>query len=180
MTIKPSTQQHDTRPKRAVFFDRDGILNIDTGYTHRRDDLALIDGAPEAVRLANDLDYLAFIVTNQGGIALGLYQEEQMHDFNNQLIRIIKQQSGGVISDIAFCPHHPRSENSDLQNCDCRKPSPNMIISLAVRYNIDLSQSIMIGDRETDVQAGQAAGCQTILFTGGRLDQALKPLMSKP
>ena len=163
---------------KAVFFDRDGVLNIDHGYTHRVEDCALIDGAAEAVRMVNDHGYLAFVVTNQGGIALGLYSEADMQAFHQHLFQRIHDASGGVITDTRFCPHHPKSEDPSLQDCTCRKPSPKMILDLAQQHNIDLSQSVMIGDRDTDVEAGQSAGCQTVFFKGGRLDDALKPLIS--
>ena len=167
------------KTKRAVFFDRDGVLNIDHGYTHKPEDCILIEGAADAIRLVNDHGYLAFVVTNQGGIALGLFDVDALHQFHDVLYQKIYDIAGGVITDTAFCPHHPKSQNPDLQSCDCRKPSPLMILNLAEKHHINLAQSIMIGDRDTDVQAGQAAGCQTILFTEGRLDDALKPHISR-
>ena len=174
-----SKDPHEPALKRAVFFDRDGVLNVDDGYTHRIEDCILIDGAANAVEMVNSQGYLAFVVTNQGGIALGLYTEDDLHAFNQTLFQKIHQASGGVITDAAFCPHHPKSENPLMQHCDCRKPSPKMILDLAQKHNIDLAQSIMIGDRDTDVEAGQSAGCRSVLFNGGRLDDALKPLMSE-
>ena len=180
-TPLPDAHAPHNRPhhavKRAVFFDRDGVLNVDHGYTHRIEDCALIPGAAEAVRMVNDHGYLAFVVTNQGGIALGYYGETDLHHFNEALFSMIHHASGGVITDTAFCPHHPKAENPDVQDCPCRKPSPQMIIRLAQQHHIDLSQSIMIGDRDSDVEAGIAAGCRSVLFTGGRLDDALKPLI---
>jgi D-glycero-D-manno-heptose 1,7-bisphosphate phosphatase len=80
-----------------------------------------------------------------------------------------------VIDDLRFCPHHPNAADQALKHCDCRKPSPKMILDLAAKHHIDLAASIMIGDRDTDVEAGEAAGCRGVLFTGGRLDLALKP-----
>lgn len=178
-SFNPSKDPHQPARKRAVFFDRDGVLNVDDGYTHRIEDCVLIDGAADAVRMVNAHGYLAFVVTNQGGIALGLYSEKDLMAFNTYLFQMIHDAGGGVITDAAFCPHHPKSENPLMQQCNCRKPSPKMILDLAQKYNIDLAQSIMIGDRDTDVDAGQSAGCRTILFKAGRLDDALKPLMSE-
>ena len=175
----PAQAPHHPAQKRAVFFDRDGVVNVDDGYTHRIEDCALINGAADAVRMVNSHGYLAFVVTNQGGIALGLYTEDDLYAFNQTLFQKIHDASGGVITDTAFCPHHPKSENPLMQHCDCRKPSPKMILDLAQKHDINLAQSIMIGDRDTDVEAGQSAGCRAVLFNGGRLDDALKPLISE-
>jgi len=159
----------------AVFFDRDGVLNVDTGYTYRVEDCQLIPGAAAAVRMANDAGYKTLVVTNQGGIALGYYTQDMMLTFHDHLTALIHAKTGGVIDDLRFCPHHPNAADQALKHCDCRKPSPKMILDLAAKHHIDLAASIMIGDRDTDVEAGEAAGCRGVLFTGGRLDLALKP-----
>ena len=163
----------------AVFFDRDGVLNVDTGYTHRLEDCQLIPGAAAAVRMANDAGYKTLVVTNQGGIALGYYTQDMMLAFHDRLTALIQSESGGVIDGLRFCPHHPDAADDALRVCDCRKPSPKMILDLAQNHRIDLAASIMIGDRQTDIEAGQAAGCQSVLFTGGRLDLALSPYISE-
>ncbi len=164
----------------CVFFDRDGVLNVDYGYPHRLQDCVLIDGAAEAVHLARSFGYKVFIVTNQGGIALGLYDEAGLAAFNAHLIGLL---SGGstdapVIDDLEFCPHHPDAPDAASRLCDCRKPKPGMLLTLARRHNIDLSQSLMIGDRQSDVAAGEAAGCKSYLFSGGRLDDFIRPLLA--
>ncbi len=162
---------------KAVFFDRDGVLNIDSGYPHRPDELEMIVGGDVAIRMANDAGYKVFIVTNQGGIALGLYDVQAMHHFNHLLTEKL-QSKGGVVDGIAYCPHHPDALNPDDRNCLCRKPSPKMIVDLAVSHQLDLSASLMIGDRDSDVMAGEAAGCTSFLFSGGRLDEFLKPKLT--
>ena len=166
------------KPKhhKAVFFDRDGVLNVDTGYPHKTNDCILIPDAPLALKLVNDRGYHAYIVTNQGGIALGLYNENDMHEFNATLIQKLAEK-GGEISDVAFCPHHPDAQNPELRDCQCRKPKPAMLLDLATRHNIDLAQSIMVGDRTTDIDAANAAGCKGFLFNQNNLYDFIKPIM---
>ncbi len=163
---------------KAVIFDRDEVLNIDIGYPHRVEDCKIIPGADLALKLVNDRGYKAYIATNQGGIALGYYDENAMHKFNEELKRQLGA-AGGVISGVAFCPHHPRSPNPALHDCACRKPKPGMLLALAEQYHIDLKASLMIGDRVTDVEAGEAAGCTGHLFTGGNLFDFLTPIMDE-
>ncbi len=166
---------------RCIFFDRDGVLNVDYGYTHRLQDCVLIEGAAAAVHLARSFDYKIFIVTNQGGIALGLYDAAAMMAFNSHLIGLLSDSpiiATPIIDDIAFCPHHPDALNTAERLCDCRKPKPGMLLTLARRHDIDLSQSLMIGDKQSDVAAGLAAGCKSHLFSGGRLDDFIRPLLT--
>ena len=163
-------------PTKGLFLDRDGVLNVDTGYTHRVDDLTMIEGADDAILMAHQAGYKIFIVTNQGGIGLGYYTTDMMDIFHDALIDQLTAK-GGEITEIAFCPHHPNAILPANQACDCRKPSPLMIQQLAKAHDIDLASSIMIGDRQSDVDAGHAAGCKAFLFAEGRLDQFLKPLL---
>ena len=161
---------------KGLFLDRDGVLNIDTGYTYLVDDLTMVEGADDAILMAHQAGYKIFIVTNQGGIGLGYYTADMMHLFHGALIDQLTAK-GGTITEIAFCPHHPKAILPEHRTCDCRKPSPAMIQRLAKAHDIDLTASIMIGDRQSDVEAGHAAGCQAFLFAEGRLDQFLKPLL---
>ncbi len=148
----------------ALFFDRDNTLVADHGYLHKIEDFRWLAGAPEALKFAASLNLPVFIVTNQGGIGRGLFTEQDMHRFNTHLMQKA-QQAGGKITDIAFCPHHPNAIYSHLKTpCSCRKPAPGMFYTLAKKWNIDLSASIMIGDRASDIEAGKAAGCKTALF----------------
>jgi D-glycero-D-manno-heptose 1,7-bisphosphate phosphatase len=163
---------------KAIFFDRDGVLNVDTGYPHRIEDCQMITGADKALRLVNDCGYLAFIVTNQGGIALGLYDHADLDTFNTLLLRHLTAE-GGIITDIAYCPHHPQSENPALRECSCRKPKPGMLTELAKKHNIDLGASIMIGDRDIDITAAEAAGCRGYLFENTDLYVFIKPLLDR-
>lgn len=163
--------------RKAAFFDRDGVLNLDTGYPHRAQELCMVEGADQALKLVNACGFLAFIVTNQGGIGLGLYSSDDVENFNKILLKKISAQ-GGEITDIAFCPHHPKSPHSEMRECSCRKPKPGMITMLAERHHIDLTQSILVGDRDTDIEAARRAGCKGLLFAGGNLHQFIKPVMA--
>lgn len=150
----------------AVFLDRDNTLNVDHGYTHRIEDFAWIPGAPEALELFHRHGLACFLVTNQGGIGKGLFSIAQMTAFNDHLCREAEG-AGGRITDIAFCAHHPQAVEARWKTpCSHRKPEPGMILALAERWNIDLAASVMIGDRDSDVAAGTAAGCHAYKFDG--------------
>ena len=151
--------------KRAVFLDRDGVIVKDTGYTHKIEDLEIIDGAAEAIKTFNKADFLVIIISNQSGIARGLYREENLEIFNQEMIKRLKV-LGAKIDSIYFCPHHPTEANVERYNrvCECRKPAPGMILKASKEHNIDLKHSWMIGDRESDIKAGKTAGCKTILI----------------
>ena len=150
----------------AVFLDRDNTLNVDHGYTWRIEDFVWVSGAPEALAIWHRAGIPCFIVTNQGGIGKGLYSTRQMQEFNAHLCAEAER-AGGFITDIAFCPNHPDAVSEALRApAPCRKPEPGMILELAGRWNIDLSASVMIGDRDSDVAAGKAAGCHAYLFDG--------------
>lgn len=152
----------------AVFLDRDGVINVDGGHTHRVEDFAFVPCADAAIRLAHEAGFPVFIVTNQGGIGLGLYDEETMQRFHRHLQAEVAA-TGGHIADIAFCPHHPQALSPMMRECDCRKPKPGMLLALAERHGIALERSVMIGDRETDMEAAQAAGCHGLKYHGDNL-----------
>lgn len=162
--------------KRAIFLDRDGVINVDDGYTHRIEDFQLMPGAAAAIRRACAAGYHVFVVTNQGGIALGYFTEKDLQRFHDHMLAELNEEKA-IITDIAFCPHHPRSPDPAMQTCTCRKPDPGMILSLAEKHSIDLANSAMIGDRETDVEAGQAAGVKAFLFDGENLDTLMQDVL---
>lgn len=162
-----------TRP--ALFLDRDGVINVDTGHLHRTEDFIWIDGAREAIKWACDLGYHVFVVTNQGGVARGLYDEDAIATLHSW-IRDQVWVAGGHISDIRYCPHNPATDHKVYGvPCDWRKPGPGMLLDLIARHPVDVPASLMIGDRETDVQAAEAAGIRGILFAGGNLLDTLAP-----
>ena len=169
------------RPSRrgAVFLDRDQTLTIDHGYTHLVDDFAWMPGAVEALRLFTHHDIACFIVTNQGGIGREIFTVDQMQAFNNHLVAQASL-AGGTILDIAHCPHHPEAVAPTLRTpCDCRKPAPGLLLQLGRKWHIDMSASVMIGDRDSDVIAGQAAGCHAYLFDGSDLSSLARLVIDR-
>lgn len=153
-------------PQRAVFLDRDGTINKYVGFLRDIDDLELLPGAAEAIREINRSGYLAIVVTNQPVIARGEVTEWQLREIHDKMETLLGQE-GAYIDALYYCPHHPDKGFAGeipafKTDCDCRKPKPGMLFKAAEDYNIDLSQSWMVGDGRNDVLAGQAAGCRTI------------------
>ena len=142
---------------KALFLDRDGTLIEDTGNAHKLEDLRLFPDTVEALKLARD-QYRFYIITNQPGIARGLFTVEQFHAFNNKLVEELAAQ-GVYIEETRFCPH--------LEGCDCRKPSTKHLLELARKYGLDVEDSWVLGDHPSDVEMGVRAGCRTVyLLTG--------------
>ncbi len=148
---------------RAVFLDRDNTITRDEGYCYKVSDFDWMPGAEAALVRLHAAGIPVFIITNQGGIAKGLFTQDDMQKFNDHLCAMAAQ-SGGKITDIAFCPHHPDSVKAGEALCDCRKPEAGLFFALADKWGISLDQSVMIGDRESDVIAGNKAGCHSYLY----------------
>lgn len=161
----------------AAFLDRDGVLIEDCGYPHRAEHLVLIPGAAEAVRRLKALGYLTVIVTNQSGVARGLFTEDQMHDFNALLTARLAQ-DGGVIDAVYAAPYHADAVVERYRHPDHpdRKPNPGMLLRAIAEHGIDPAQSLMIGDQPTDVEAARRAGVSGHLFEGGDLDVFVREL----
>lgn len=154
--------------QKAVFLDRDGTLNREVGFLRNIDDLELLPGAAYAVRSLNEAGYLVILATNQPVIARGEVSVSELENIHNKLETLLGNE-GAYLDSIYFCPHHPDSgfkgEIPELKfECECRKPKPGMLLKAADDFNIDLSESWMIGDSERDVKAGIAAGCKTALI----------------
>ena len=139
--------------QKALFLDRDGVVNVEKEYLYKIEDFEFIEGIFDLCRHYQSLGYLIFIVTNQSGIARNYYSEEDFSMLTQWMIAAFKKE-GVTITKVYHCPHHPKISGA----CSCRKPEPGMLFQAAKEYNIDLSQSIMIGDKERDVQAGINAG----------------------
>lgn len=153
--------------QKAVFLDRDGTINKYVGFLRNIDDFELIEGVDEAIKRINASNYLAIVVTNQPVIARGEVKVSELERIHDKMETLLGQ-SGAYIDAIYYCPHHPDSgfagEVRELKiNCNCRKPKPGLLLKASQEYNIDLSQSWMIGDGKNDILAGLAAGCETIL-----------------
>ena len=163
---------------RAVFFDRDNTLTRDEGYCYKVSDFAWLPGAERALARLHRAGIAVFIVTNQGGIAKGLFTQKQMQAFHDHL-SLKAEEAGGKIHDIAFCPHHPEALNAEDSICACRKPQAGMLYHLAEKWQIDLSQSVMVGDRDSDMTAGKAAGCASYLYDGkSSLEDLVKTIIT--
>lgn len=148
--------------RKAVFLDRDGTINLDRGYTYRVEDLEFLPGSVEGIKLLNMSNWLVIVVTNQSGIARGYYTEEDVRTFHNAMNEELEKY-GAWIDAFYFCPHHPKEGIGKYRvSCECRKPRPGLILRAAMDFNVNLSCSWVIGDKETDIMAGKAAGCKTL------------------
>ncbi len=151
----------------ALFLDRDGTINVDHGYVFRVEEFDFIPGAPEAIRRAKEAGYLVIVVTNQAGVARGLYTEADIHELHRHLDRELARY-GGVIDAYYYCPHHPDRGNEPYRReCACRKPLPGMLLQAAIDLDLDLGRSFLVGDKRSDLEAGIAAGCRAILVATG-------------
>lgn len=149
--------------KTAVFLDRDGVINeVLTNrvkFVNKPRDLYFLPGVPVAIKNLNEyFDYI-FVVTNQGGVGLGYMKEEQLQKIHEHMITELKKE-GAMVHEAVYCPHKPK------EGCDCRKPNAKLIQDLAERYDVDLANSFMVGDTDTDIIAGKKAGTKTV-FIGG-------------
>ena len=163
----------------AVFFDRDGVLNHDSGYTFEAHRLQWIDGAMQAVKAVNDAGYFAFVVTNQSGIARGLYQESHVQTLHRWMADEMAA-AGAHIDAFEYCPDHPDGTVERYRRVsDRRKPAPGMITDLLSRFAVDAAHSILIGDNATDLEAAHAAGLKGHLFSGGNLEAFVQQLMPR-
>ncbi len=165
------TRRNLKNPQRAIFLDRDGVLNVDTDLIHRPEDLELYPFAADSIRKINASDYLSILCTNQSVVARNLTDMQGLGEIHKKMETELGR-AGAKLDDIRFCPHHPHKgfseENKAYKiDCHCRKPKPGMLTDAAKLYNIDLAHSWMIGDSERDTLAGKAAGCTTVgVMTG--------------
>ena len=155
---------------KALFLDRDGVINIDYGYVHTQNRFVFIDGIFDLVFNACKHNYLCIVVTNQAGIARGYYSESQFKDLSDWMCHEFNLR-GGKIQDVYYCPFHPESGTGSYKfDSDKRKPAPGMLLDAKNDYNIDMSNSILIGDKYTDILAGQSAGVGTLLYFGNETE----------
>ena len=156
-------------PKPAVFFDRDGVINQDRGYVGDISRFAFLPGAIAGVKAANDRGALAFLVTNQSGVARGFYTERDVADLHRHMTQEMRRQ-GAHFDDIRTCPHLSDGVVAAYRlACRCRKPEPGMLLDLTRDWTVDRTRSVMIGDKESDMQAARAAGLAGVLYRDGPL-----------
>lgn len=151
---------------KAIFLDRDGVINIDTGYAYLPEQIEFIGGVFDFCRHAHGLGYKLIVVTNQSGIGRGLYNEDQFHALMRWMQERFVEESCPLTA-YYYCPHHPQHGiGAYKRDCDCRKPKPGMIAQAARDWDIDLSQSMLVGDHARDIEAARAGGiARQELFT---------------
>ncbi len=158
----------------AVIFDRDGVLNVDTGYAFDPARLEWMPGARAAVARVNRVGAVAVITTNQSGIGRGYYTEDQMHAFHAEMLRQLAVE-GARIDRIYFAPHHEAAPDPRYRVADHpdRKPNPGMLLKALADFAVAPSDAIMIGDKASDMEAARRAGVTGYLYSGGDLDAFL-------
>ena len=147
--------------KKAIFLDRDGVINEvltdRVKFVNKPQELYFLPGVPEAIKKLNDYFDYVFVVTNQGGVGLGFMKESQLKKIHDHMLAELKKQ-GAIIHDVAYCPHKPKA------GCECRKPKSKLILNLSEKYDVELSQSYMVGDTDTDIIAGKRAGTKGVFL----------------
>ncbi|MDH4378497.1 MAG: HAD family hydrolase [Vampirovibrionales bacterium] len=153
----------------ACFLDRDGTLNQEKGYIRNVDDLALIEGAAHAVKRLNDAGVLAILTTNQTGAARGFYDEAHIQALHNRLEQLLWDEAEAKLDAIFYCPHYPRGVVEQYATeCTCRKPAIAMITQACEAFPaIELAQSVVMGDKASDIELAHNAGCQSVLLKTG-------------
>jgi D-glycero-D-manno-heptose 1,7-bisphosphate phosphatase len=161
----------------AVFFDRDGVLNIDKAYVHKVEDFEWVEGAREAIKLCNDRGYLTFVVTNQAGVARGYYGIDAIHELHGWMSADLAE-IGAHIDEFQYCPYHEEGVIPEFRRpSDRRKPAPGMILDCLEGWPVRTASSMLVGDKPHDIQAATAAGITGHLFEGGDLLSFIRPLL---
>ena len=146
------------RASPALFLDRDGVINVDYAYVHRKEDFHFVDGIFDLCRAARSLGYRIFVITNQAGIGRGYYTEQEFHVLSTWM-RAEFEKEGALIDAVYFSPYHPEhGKGAYRQQTECRKPGPGMLRQAAAEFEVDFARSVLVGDKLSDVQAGLAAG----------------------
>jgi D,D-heptose 1,7-bisphosphate phosphatase len=144
--------------RKAAFLDRDGVINLDRSYVHTWNQFQFVDGSVEAMRRLCEAGYVLVVVTNQSGIARGMYTEAEYNLLTEKMCNTLEA-AGAKIAKVYHCPHHPSGAVAELAiECDCRKPAPGMILRAARELGLSLADSILVGDKGSDIEAARAAG----------------------
>ncbi|MBS0418947.1 MAG: D-glycero-beta-D-manno-heptose 1,7-bisphosphate 7-phosphatase [Proteobacteria bacterium] len=142
----------------AAFIDRDGVINEERGFVHRIADFAFIPGSVAALRELRAAGHRLVVITNQSGIARGLYSEADFHELNAYMCARLAE-AGVMLDAVRYCPHLPDASVTQYRlDCECRKPRAGMLLSAAHELNIDTAASLLVGDRKADIEAGRLAG----------------------
>lgn len=162
----------------AVLLDRDGVLNEDTGYMHRPKDVRWLPGAVEAIKLLNDHGSLALLVTNQAGIARGYYTEDDFRSLCGWMQRELLEH-GCHLDAIYYCPHHPDVHHPLYgRRCECRKPAPGLLREAMTDWQLDARGCVLVGNRDSDLQAASAAGIPALQYVGGDLRHLIAQILA--
>lgn len=149
--------------KPAIFLDRDGVLNEDKGYTHRVEDLVVLPGVASTLRKLQNHGFLLLVVTNQSGVARGMFSLPDVHEFHRALSDAVFKESGAVLNSYYICPHFQGGSVGKYSvDCECRKPKTGLVEQAQKEHGIDMASSWLVGDRDCDILCGQAAGLKTI------------------
>ena len=166
--MKAPTQTLPSLPLKAAFIDRDGVINKEKNYLYKIAEFEFTDHCIDALRNITDAGYQIIVVTNQSGIGRGYYTEADYYKLTNWYVSELEARQIAITA-VFFCPHHPHAAlDKYRKQCHCRKPKPGMILDAAQKYGIDLSTSVMIGDKITDIQAGKAAGVGNTILVNNK------------
>ena len=147
-----------TTPRKAAFLDRDGVINLDRAYVHQWDEFEFVPGVVQAMKRLHEAGHVLIVVTNQSGLARGMYTEAQFQALTHRMREALAA-AGAPVEAVYHCPHHPKGRVPELAiDCDCRKPAPGMILRAAREHGLSLSESFMVGDKPSDIEAARAAG----------------------
>lgn len=153
--------------ERAVLLDRDGVLIADVGHLTSPDQIRVLPRVPEALRRLRAAGWRLIVATNQSVVARGRITEAQLREIHRVLLEALRAR-GAEIDAVYYCPHHPAGAVAEYRRaCDCRKPGPGMLLRAAREWRLDLSQSVVVGDAPSDIEAGRRAGCRTVLIGSG-------------
>jgi D-glycero-D-manno-heptose 1,7-bisphosphate phosphatase len=161
------TRIKNDHTRRAVFLDRDGTINVEKNYLHKIEDFEFIPGSPEAIKKLKNAGFMVIVVSNQAGVARGYFDEDAVNLLHEHIQDELKGYDT-VIDAFYFCPHHPEKGLGVYKvACGCRKGAPGMLLKAASEHCIDLKNSFMVGDKLADIEAGQRAGCRSVLVLTG-------------
>lgn len=175
--LVPDAPATTARSRRAVFLDRDGVLNEEAGYIHHLEDLRLIPGVAAAVRRLNDLGLFCCLASNQAGPARGYYPIEHVDALHDRLARLLADEAGAKLDAVHYCPFLSQAEGGQdpafSRYSTWRKPNTGMLVAAAWNWDLDLAASFMVGDKATDIDLARNAGCRGILVATGYGDRVL-------
>lgn len=160
---------------KAVFFDRDGTLNVDKDYLYKIEDFKWTEGAVSALQYCHEKGYLAVVITNQSGVARGYYTEADVHRLHRWMNQELEAKGEAPIDAFYYCPHHPKGKVAAYAcECSCRKPKSGLVLQAIKELDIDPAKSLMVGDKLRDIESGEAAGVRGALYKEGSLLEFVK------